>query len=383
MRVALVTSSFLPRAGGVEEHVLHVACALRDAGHTVVVWTVDQGDPPGSLRSPALAGITVRPLPCPLPARSVRAAASFALTAPRALAAWWRALRRDRPQVLHVQCFGPNGLWALALSRLTRTPLVLSSHGETYMDADGVFAGSALLRRGLRAALRRADAVTVCSAYTAADLERRFGLEPGTAEVVPNGIDAGEAGGPDPGWLPERYLLGVGRLVETKGFDLLVEAFAAADLPADLRLVVGGDGPAREDLEELVRERGLTGRVLVPGRLSRPEVVTVMAGALALVVPSRVEAFGITILEGWRAGVPVVATSRGGPPEFLRDRVDGLLVDPLDASALTAALEEIVAGTQAAQEMARSGQERSATFTWERAAASYARLYDRLDDRVR
>ena len=51
-------------------------------------------------------------------------------------------------------------------------------------------------------------------------------------------------------------------------------------------------------------------------------------------MPSRLEPFGIVVLEGWRAGVAVVATTQGGPPEFVRDGMDGVLVDPFDTSAV-------------------------------------------------
>ena len=138
------------------------------------------------------------------------------------------------------------------------------------MDADGSFEQSALLRSSLSGALQWAGAVTVCSGYTAADLTARFGLREGAADVVFNGIDAGEAAGPMPSWLPERYVLGVGRLVHTKGFDLLIEAFAAADLPADVRLVIGGDGPERARLEALAVTAGLDGRVIFPGGSRAP-----------------------------------------------------------------------------------------------------------------
>ena len=66
------------------------------------------------------------------------------------------------------------------------------------------------------------------------------------------------------------------------------------------------------------------------GRLDRQAVAEAMAGATLFVMPSRLEPFGIVILEAWRAGVAVVATNHGGAPEFVRDGQDGVLVDPFD-----------------------------------------------------
>ncbi|MBD8078938.1 glycosyltransferase family 4 protein [Cellulosimicrobium arenosum] len=370
--VALVTSSFLPRAGGVEEHVRHVAHALRDAGHRVAVWSVDQGD---EEVPHDLDGIPVRYLPTPMPARNVGSVVDLVRHAPGALGAWRAAYRADRPDVLHVHCYGPQGVWAHGLSALTRTPLVVTGHGETFMDAHDAFDTSALLRAALRRSLAEASAVTACSGYALTDLERRFDLTPGAGTVVPNGIDLDEAGGARPSWLPDRYLLAVGRVVRTKGFDLLLEAFARADLPEDVRLVLGGDGPELEPLRQQVDRAGLADRVVLPGRLSRPEIVTTVAAAQALVVPSRVEAFGIVVLEGWRAGVPVVVTSRGGPPEFVDEARTGLLVDPEDAGALAHALERVVHDRPLADRLGSQGRAEAGRYSWDRVAAAYAALY--------
>ena len=183
-RVALVSSSYFPHPGGVEQHVRSVAGELRARGHDVVVWTVDRGE---GLGVQVIDGVEVRYLPTPLPARSLRAVLRFLLALPAAARAWWRAYRDFAPSVLHVQCFGPNGLYAVLLADLTRTPLVVTSHGETFADDHRVFDQSALIRTGMRRALRSADVVTGCSQVVLDDLRDRFGFEGG--RVIPNGVD--------------------------------------------------------------------------------------------------------------------------------------------------------------------------------------------------
>ncbi|MFZ0531238.1 MAG: glycosyltransferase family 4 protein, partial [Propionicimonas sp.] len=253
-RVALVASSYLPRVGGVEEHVRHVARELRRRGHEVVIWAVEQGDDVPEQAD----GILLRYLPCPLPTRSVGGVLSFAGSFAKAWTAWQAAWRTDRPEVLHVHCFGPNGAYATALARRRGLSLLYSHHGETFMDAHQAFDTSALLRRSLRVTLRRAAAVTSCSAYAAADLER-FGLAPDQVQVVFNGVDLTEPVGRRPDGMPARYVAGVGRLVEVKGFENLITAFAlVADEVPDVDLVIGGDGPQRAALAGLARRRGLS-----------------------------------------------------------------------------------------------------------------------------
>ena len=114
-----------------------------------------------------------------------------------------------------------------------------------------------------------------------------------------------------------------------------------------MRLVIGGDGPERDDSSRS-SPRGLDARVVLAGGWMPPAVADAMAGALAVVVPSRIEAFGIVALEAWRSGAPLVMTDRGGAPGFVRDGIDGILVDPEDTAALRAALVTRERGRRAA-----------------------------------
>ncbi len=382
-RIALVSSSYHPYTGGVEEHTRNVAKELRSRGHRVVVWTTDRGEHLGVRR---VDGVEVRYLACPQPSGSIRGVARFVWEFPRAAWDWLQAWRAARPEVLHVQCFGPNGLYALALHALTRTPLIVSAHGETFMDDHDVFETSRIVRSGLVRSLRAAAAVTGCSQMVLDDLRDRFGGTGGV--VVPNGVDLEEpsqvGGGRDTGPQeePDRakapLVLALGRVQRVKGFDLLLRAFAHADLPDDARLVIGGDGEALSSLKSLAAMLGLTDRVDFPGRLSRPQVAAVMARATVLVVPSRLEAFGIVVLEGWRAGVPVIATNRGGPSEFVTHGVDGLLVDPEDIRALAEAISAVVRDVAMAGRLGAAGAARVRDFTWMRTARMYEGIYREL-----
>lgn len=370
MRITLIASSYAPAIGGVEEHVRAVASALNARGHDVEVWTVERD---GDYRQGVVDGIRVRYLPTPLPAAAPRAVARFSRSAPAAFRQWRAAEREFRPDLLHVQCFGPNGVYALALSQRANLPLFVTSHGETLGDDDGVYADSALLRTSLRLALRRAVAVTAPSEYVLDDLRRRFGLLGG--EVVVNGIETGHS--PSVPRSAGRYLFAVGRLGRMKGFDLLLEAFSQASLDGNVRLIIGGDGPERRALEALTADPRLKDRVEFRGWLAPDEVAATMAAAMAVVVPSRSEAFGIVALEAWRAGAPLVMTSRGGAAEFITDGEDGLLVDPTDTLRLAATLERIVQDDALRRQLSEKGSARVHRFGWERVVADYEDIYAR------
>lgn len=380
MKIALVSSSYLPRFGGVEQHVSFLARELRTRGNEVVIWAVDQGD----VVPKDDDGIPLRYLPSPLPSRTPVGLARFAVRAPHAAWKWWRAFRVDAPDVVNVQCFGPNGPWASALCRLTRTPLVYSNHGETFMDADDIFAESALLRVALKSTLISAAAITSCSTYAARDLERFAPLR--DAVVVANGVDLSSVAAPDSRSETGRYIAGVGRLVANKGFATLIDAFAAvADSPEldGVSLVIGGDGPEHARLQEHARRSAAAGRVHFPGRLDAESVRALLDGAIAHVVPSRVEAFGIVILEGWRSRTAVLCTSRGGPPEFVEDGVTGILFDPEDVPELALKLVSIVADVSLRESVAQAGHDRVKSFTWSAVADAYEQAFRDVLSRTR
>jgi glycosyltransferase involved in cell wall biosynthesis len=376
-RVALITSSYAPHVGGVETHVAEVARALTARGSSVEVWAVDRGE---RMDAELPERFPVRCLPTPLPARRVASLVRFGLRAPGAWAQWVRAFRRFRPDVLHVHCFGPNGLYALALHRRIGTPLVVTSHGETTGDDDNVFAQSALLRRGLRSALAEAVAVTAPSEHVLSDLRARFGLTGGV--VVPNGVtrDMAQDRGMRARLPAGTYLAAVGRLGRMKGFDLLLEAFARVrSTGTDVRLVIAGDGPERAALQDQAAVLGVGDVVDFLGWCSPGEVAAVLAGSWALVVPSRSEAFGIAALEAWRAETALVMTNRGGAAEFVRDGEDGILVDPQDVDALAAAIRRVLTDPPLRARLANAGADRVAEFTWERVADRYLPLYPTVE----
>ncbi|SMC50533.1 rhamnosyl/mannosyltransferase [Janibacter indicus] len=370
-RVALIASSYHPYVGGVEEHVRQLARELHRQGVSAEVWTVDRGE---HLGEQAVDGITVRYLPTPLPAAQVGAVLRFVAALPVAARSWSRAMRQFRPDVLHVHCFGPNGVYALAAHAIARTPLVVTTHGETFADDHGAYDRSALLRMALRRSVVRAVAVTAPAEFVLADLRARFGLREGV--VVPNGIDP-HPQAMEPVDLPpgRPVVLGVGRVEHMKGFDLLLDAAADPRL-AGVQVVIGGDGTDAERLRALARAAGISERVHLLGRLSPRQVATAMSHADVVVVPSRREAFGLVALEAWRAGTPLVGTVHGGMPEFVSDGVDGVLVDPIDSSALAGAVAALLADPVTAAALAAAGSARCEEFSWQAVADLYCDLYE-------
>ena len=377
MRIALMPSAYHPSIGGVEELTSKLADELARAGNEVQVWTSRRdGDASPGLET--VRGHLVRRSTFPAPRMSVTALAGWGPAAWRELRHWRLAIEEFRPDVLHVQCFSSNGAYATVLSRWLGVPLILTLQGETVMDDHDIYSHSVFLRSALRWGLRQASAVTACSQFVLDDASRRFGLPAEGGEVIFNGVSLQEVTAA-PLQLPfQRYVLGLGRVVPNKGFDLLLRAWAQiADRHPDVGLVIAGQGPQVEPLRELADQLGVTDRVQLAGVLGRPEVTWVMQNSELFVMPSRVEPFGIVVLEGWRAGTAVVASSTGGAPEFVRDGVDGLLADPLDLLGLAEALHTLLSDETLRRRIATAGRDRVPEFAWSRIASQYVHVYER------
>jgi glycosyltransferase involved in cell wall biosynthesis len=378
MRIALFPSAYAPAVGGVEELTARLARRLLDLGEDVEVWTARH--PAALAADEVVNGVRVRRFLLPMPRASARALAGFPQEARHAWGALGVAAAEFRPNVIHVQCFSANGAYATWLSRRARAPLVLTLQGETIMDDTDIYDHSLALRRSLRLGLRNAAAVTGCSRFVLDDAERRFGLVPGRGTVIPNGVELSEDVAAQPLSLPfERFVLGLGRVVEKKGFDLLLAAFERlAPHHPDLGLVIGGSGPERDALAGAAAAAGLSERVAFPGTLSRAQVAWAMGEAAVFVLPSRVEPFGIVVVEALRAGCPTIVSAQGGATEIVRDGVDGIVADPRDTTALSLAIDRLLADRDLANRLSDSGRAHATDFDWAAITQRYRELYERV-----
>ena len=374
MNVAIFASAFHPSLGGVEELVRQLAHEYRRQGIASIVlvnrW-------PRSLPAEeSIEGIPVYRLAMRMPEYNLRVRLNYALGYPWARARMLGILRRHKINVLHVQCVSANGHYAAIAARALGLPLVVSSQGERTMDAERVYEKSPFINRVLRRLLAEADRVTACSRATLDDLESFSGRSLGErGAVVYNGIRLEDFDGVEPYRHARPYILGIGRLVRQKGFDVLIEAFAASGLDTH-DLLLAGDGPERAELELLARKLHIEARMKFLGRADRATVAGLLRGCEFFVLPSRQEPLGIVNLEAMAAGKAVIASRTGGVGEIVADGETGLLTPGEDAMSLAGALRRLAGDKTLRERLGAAGRERVRQFTWESVAASYRRIYD-------
>jgi glycosyltransferase involved in cell wall biosynthesis len=151
----------------------------------------------------------------------------------------------------------------------------------------------------------------------------------------------------------------IGRLHPEKGQRVLLEAAAQlAPSRPELRILLVGDGPQRQELEALARTDSLRDRVALTGWLSDPRVA--LAASDVLVVPSLFEGFGLVLAEGMASGLACVASNVGALPELLEHERSGLLVEAADSHGLASALDRLLGSSDLRHQLGAAGLARVA-----------------------
>lgn len=176
---------------------------------------------------------------------------------------------------------------------------------------------------------------------------------------------------------PLPRILFVGRLVRAKGIFDLVEAVASLPVDASLHVVGTGD---EEGVRAAAMDRGLYDRTFVHGEVPHNRLPGYYVSADVCCLPTSVESFGQVNLEAMACETPVVTSRLPAIQEYVREGVDGLLVEPGDTGQLTTALATLLARPTMRTEMGRRGRDRAGEFSWDVQAARLATLCQRVCD---
>jgi glycosyltransferase involved in cell wall biosynthesis len=288
----------------------------------------------------------------------------------------------QQPDVRQLHAHFAHGTTTVAWHAATIAGLPFSFTGH----ARDIYAPELNPKGWLRRKLLAARFAVTCTEANVAHLNR---IAPeARVHLVYHGLNADFARlvrEPEPATTPNGTLrvLGVGRLVAKKGFDVFVDACAELhrrDVPFEA-LIVGQDDKHGDVVRERIAAHGLGDRVTLPGPMSQEELLREYRRAGVLAMPCRVldnDRDGIpnVLVEAMAAGAPVVATGVSGIPELVEDEVNGLLVQPDDPAALADALIRVHEDRELAARVAEAGrrtvQER---FDGDRLARRLAELF--------
>jgi glycosyltransferase involved in cell wall biosynthesis len=163
---------------------------------------------------------------------------------------------------------------------------------------------------------------------------------------------------PDLDLSPEDFVfICVGRLEKIKGHDVLMKAFGKMKSMRGVKLLIVGDGPVREEIENHVREQGLQHMVRMLGH--RNDIPYLLNLSDCFVLSSRSEGLSCSIIEAMAAGLPVIATDVGGNSELVTDDVNGYLVPSENPDVLSKRMQIMIQDTTKRQNFAEMSLNRA------------------------
>lgn len=324
MRVLLAIPSIRSPVG---EQFIDLALHLHDKGHAVLLIT--RTDAAGVIGSRLDGRIEIARWP-----------AGGGLTRPAIFLT--RSIRTWKPDCVVSQFGFVN--FAVPLAWILRVPRRVAWFRtlveQSAIDRGGRPIGWRMRLWRRRLVYRLATDVVSVSRIGSRELTHVFGVPQSKCFVVPNGLV-------DPGMriyadAPPLFVA-VGRLVPSKGHEILFDAFAELrDVDPTAKLVLIGEGPLISDLRRKVETLRLAAAVSFVGKIPHDEVIDHLRRAIALVHPSRIDNCPAVVQEAMALGVPVVATHAGGVTELVEADRSALLTSPEDPRELAQALRRVL-----------------------------------------
>lgn len=404
MNILMLAPDYPPRLGGVSEYSHRLATHLNHLGHVVRVVTEpasqdaitglcdDDMSPirheavrlwwrrPANIRSPASALRALNWLRYQV--NYLRAASSLYREIgwagvdiggfDCALLTWLSPAAADH--VLHLYkhralsyCVLVHGKEVTALVHRRQQGCLDARDGmllQTLSSAEKVFCASAFTRNEVLKLGVAAEDVVILHPAISIDLVR-------AGQQAPRPSGRGPAA-------RRPLLVGLGRLVERKGFDQAILAIRALlDRGVEVDYVILGDGPDRVRLQELVQKQGLSDHITMMGSITESQKREWLSQASLFVLPVRelanrdVEGYGIVFLEAAAFGVPAIAGSSGGAPEAVLHGKTGLVVDPNSVDEIASAIERVLADRAWHECMSDNAREHAARQTWDKVAERF------------
>ena len=292
-------------------------------------------------------------------------------------------VKYEKLNLLHVHYAIPHASAAYMAQQILRSqgieiPFVTTLHGTdiTLVGKDPSF------EPVITFCINQSDAVTAVSQSLKDDTYSHFNTER-EINVIPNFIDSKEELGEMDFSKRRRYakdeeriLCHISNFRKVKRVEDVLRMFALVNEKIPSKLIFAGDGPERNNLERLVRELNLCGRVIFVGKVSDTSHVLEISDLFIL--PSETESFGLAALEAMAVGVPVISSNTGGIPEVNVQGETGYLSNVGDVEDMAKNAIHLLQNETMFQEFRQNSLNRAKVFSLKNVLPLYEDIYDRL-----
>jgi 1,2-diacylglycerol 3-alpha-glucosyltransferase len=376
MRIGMMADVYKPHISGITNYIDLNKQVLEKSGHEVFVFTFGdenyQDDERNVIRSPGL------------PLLDTGYFLSFRYTKEA------RRLLRTM-DIVHVHHPFLSGSLALHYCRPRGIPIVFTNHtrydlyAKVYMPVLPDIIGETALEAYLPSFSHACDLV-ISPSSGMREVLLKFGVNV-PIEVIPNGVDFNPLNKEikpisrlDMGIKPEDIvLIYSGRLGPEKNLTFLLRSFAAVCQAFDnIHLILVGDGPERDNLEDRTRHMQLESKVHITGMIPLNQVYRYLAGADIFVTASVTEVHPLSVIEAMASGLPVVGIDSPGISDTIEDGKTGLLVKEEDLATFTAKLVRLIAEPQWREAMGQNARQSAEKYAIEKTSGVLVKKYQEV-----
>jgi glycosyltransferase involved in cell wall biosynthesis len=337
LNIAVVTETYPPDINGVAHTLSKIVQGLQARGH--VIWLVRPRQPGADVATvnSSYQEVLVRGLPIPF-YKQLR----LGLPAKRELLRLWS---RQRPDIVHIATEGPLGWSALQVARKLKLPI--STDFRTNFHAYSQHYGIGWLRGAILAYMKKFHNAAHATMVPTAQLEAELadsGFK--RLSVVPRGIDTGlfsptqRSAALRQSWgvgEHDRVMIYVGRLAAEKNLGAVIQSYRGLKQQyPDIKLVLVGDGPMRNELQETHSD------IIFAGFRVGSDLAQHYASADLFMFASKTETFGNVTIEAMASGLAVVAFRHAAAGELIESGINGMLADPAHDHSFEAAAQALL-----------------------------------------
>lgn len=371
MKIAFCTDIYLPQLSGVADSIQLLSNQLKKQGHTVRIY------------APRVRNSTNEADVFRLPSYSVPGSKDgLALALPIGAL---KDIKRFRPDIIHTHTFSTLGFLALYVSRRLGVPLVGTDHTFPTDYLHYLKLNYAPFRFGVRKFAawyyNRCSYVTAPSRNIIDEL-KIYGLCVPT-EVISNPVPMDifrqlnkRAELKNKYNLNKKTILIFGRIAVEKNLDFALDIFAEVLKQTDAELIVVGDGPYRNAMEERARKMGLEQAVHFFGILRGERLVEIINASDLYLITSTSDTQSMTTLQAMACGLPVVGARAGGLPEYISENITGFTVPPTDKRVFTEKVVELLKNGALAEKFGDAAKRNILSFSPENIAKKFEKVYN-------
>lgn len=373
MRILILTTRYFPHIGGVETVVDNLANEFVKSDNEVAILTSKVSNSLVDVENKleVVNRIKIKRIWMAIP-RSISGFLIFPIRFILSLIKINKFLKQFTPEVVNVHFLDDIAIYTWCLSLMNKNlPIIVNIHGNDLH----IFNKKWAYKYFIKSILNNCKKIIVNSSYMKNEVLAVFPNLEQKLEVIPNGLNIDKIREIEPkSYFDKDYIFFVGRFVYKKGIDILIKAFAKANI-LDLNLLVEGHGETYDEITRLATNLNLQDKIVfTKGNLTNEEKIAYMKGSIFGVMPSRVEPFGIVALEFMAAGVPLIASRTGGLEDILRNG-SGLFFENENVDDLAEKISYLYINNEARDKMIKSQHMDIVHYTWHNISKEYIKNF--------